>query len=229
MRPARHNMAIHLHQTGIGCLLSDDSGQLSSVSWPIRQRVCIMHCIACGNDMRLVETMRDDSMMVPGYVRQTLQCAHCHDIEHRLVFTGETQAPPSESAPAAEAAGRAFTSATAAVSDAELELDEGAALLQRAIAMVRSPTRSSNAGGLAAREPSAAAGPTGSLPVRRPPRRVVQIRHDPNYDAQYAAADATSGIVVLRHRDRARLWAMCNRLGWQVDDGSRSRREMMSR
>jgi hypothetical protein len=161
-----------------------------------------MRCISCGIEMRLVQVQRDDSMMVPGYARETLQCLHCNEVEHRLVFSCATQAQPADPAPAVEAALAPVTPTIALLSDAERELDEREALLRHAIAMVRSPAR--------------------SFPAKRAPRRVVQIRHDPSYEAEYAAADATSGVVVLRHQDRTRLWAMCDRLGWQVAEGSPS-------
>ena len=55
-------------------------------------------------------------------------------------------------------------------------------------------------------------------PKKSPPGRVVRIRHEVNEEDSYNAADAETGLVVLRHQDRARLRAMCNRLGWQVED-----------
>jgi len=87
----------------------------------------------------------------------------------------------------------------------EDDLDECEILLRRAIEMVRGSTRWSQ--------------PTRSLTDRMPGRslssRVVQIHHDRG-DAAYVATDAKSGLCVLRHRDRARLRAMCDRIGWQV-------------
>jgi uncharacterized protein YqiB (DUF1249 family) len=83
----------------------------------------------------------------------------------------------------------------------ESDVDEGEAMLQRAIAMVRSATTPSNA-----------------QARRSSPSRIVRIYHDARFDAAYAAQDTTSGLVVLRHQDSARLRAMCQRLGWQVTD-----------
>ena len=51
---------------------------------------------------------------------------------------------------------------------------------------------------------------------KSPPSRIVQISHHPSEEPAYAAADTTSGLVLLRHRDSAHLRAMCGRLGWQV-------------
>jgi hypothetical protein len=183
-----------------------------------------MRCISCGTEMRLVQVKRDDTMMVPGYARQTLQCVRCNEVEHRLVFNIDTQAQPPDPAPLSEAAAAPLAPANAALSDAEKELDEGEALLRRAIAMVRGPARvPDTANGPAGARPDRPAGLGNSFPAKRSARRrVVQIRHDPSYDAEYAAEDARSGVVVLRHRDRTRLWAMCDRLGWQVDEGTPS-------
>jgi len=45
---------------------------------------------------------------------------------------------------------------------------------------------------------------------------LFKIHHDPD-DAAYVAIDAKSGLSILRHQDRARLRAMCDRIGWQVE------------
>ena len=100
---------------------------------------------------------------------------------------------------------------SAAASEADPELDEGQAMLQRAIEMVRGATR----GGRTHTDSGIA--PPADMPAKRsPPGRVVEICHDPSFEAAYAAKDATSGLVVIRHQDSARLRAMCDRLGWQV-------------
>ncbi len=84
-----------------------------------------------------------------------------------------------------------------ALAEADGDLDECELLLKRAVALVRNRARRSR--------------------PRRLGRasRVVQIQHDPE-DATYFATDTKSGLSVLRHRDRARLLTMCDRLGWQV-------------
>jgi hypothetical protein len=101
----------------------------------------------------------------------------------------------------------------------EAELDEGEELLRRAIEMVRGPARSQAP---AAASDAAAPTPAPAKPAPRPPSRIVQIFHDPNFDAAYAAKDTTSGLVVIRHQDSARLRAMCERLGWRVVEGEAS-------
>jgi hypothetical protein len=57
----------------------------------------------CGEEMRLVQTVPDETMIVPGFEHHTFHCAACHDEERRLVFVREPKAlsPPiqTESAP----------------------------------------------------------------------------------------------------------------------------------
>ena len=54
--------------------------------------------------MRVVQVVPDESMIVPGYERHTLQCIGCNDVERRLVFSrGKTPvdnvpAPPTTDA-----------------------------------------------------------------------------------------------------------------------------------
>jgi hypothetical protein len=88
---------------------------------------------------------------------------------------------------------------------ADADLDEGEAMLRRAIEMVRSPDRSAKSR-------------TSISGKRSAPSRVVTLCHDSSFEAAYAAKDTTTGLVVIRHQDRARLRAMCERLGWQVLD-----------
>jgi hypothetical protein len=84
-------------------------------------------------------------------------------------------------------------------------------MLQRAIEMVRGATRGGR------NHTDSGIAPPADMPAKRsPPGRVVEICHDPSFEAAYAAKDATSGLVVIRHQDSARLRAMCDRLGWQV-------------
>jgi hypothetical protein len=46
---------------------------------------------------------------------------------------------------------------------------------------------------------------------------VVEIHYDA-VKARYAAKDSRTGLLILRHEDRARLTGMCERMGWQVLD-----------
>jgi hypothetical protein len=111
----------------------------------------------------------------------------------------------SEAAPVASAGSAAA---------AEAELDEGEEMLRRAIDMVRGAKRGRRSprihsdGGIAP--------PPDMRAKRSAPSRVVRICHDPSFEAAYAAKDATTGLVVIRHQDSARLRAMCDRLGWQI-------------
>jgi hypothetical protein len=100
------------------------------------------------------------------------------------------------------------------------EVDEAEEMLRRAIAMVRSPLRGTPVRGLTDGRPPVPADIASATRTRKV-NRVVQIRHDPSYEAAYAAKDTRSGLVVLRHQDSGRLRAMCERLGWQViEDGA---------
>lgn len=98
----------------------------------------------------------------------------------------------------------------------EKDLDECEALLRRAIEMVRGSTRSSQ------RETGVTDAESrpelrGSMRAEgsSTSRVVVQIHYDA-HKAKYAAKDSRSGLNVLRHEDRARLRAMCDRMGWHA-------------
>jgi hypothetical protein len=55
---------------------------------PVSGRVA-MRCMLCGAEMRLIEAVPDDTTMMSGYERHTLQCISCNDVERRLVFSRE--------------------------------------------------------------------------------------------------------------------------------------------
>ena len=103
---------------------------------------------------------------------------------------------------------------------ADDSVDEGEALLRRAIAMVRGSARGSQpTKGLIDGQqatPSALAGAMQSKKLLA--GRVVQIQRDPD-EPSYVAKDTKSGLSVLRHQDSARLRAIGDRIGWQVVDG----------
>jgi hypothetical protein len=60
-----------------------------------------MLCMGCGAEMRLVQAVADNTMMVPGYEHQTLMCPTCGEIERRLTFRQPTPwtAAPLDPAP----------------------------------------------------------------------------------------------------------------------------------
>jgi hypothetical protein len=124
---------------------------------------------------------------------------------------------PSAEAPPSPAPDEPAPVTGAATNDAPAP-DPGEILLQRAIALVRSPQRRSLAsGGIADDGPVAPAEAT--VPSRsKRPGRVVQIQRAPD-EAAYVALDTRSGLSVLRHADSTRLRAMCDRIGWQVVEG----------
>jgi len=57
--------------------------------------------------------------------------------------------------------------------------------------------------------------PSTTLAERPANHIVVQIHFDP-IKGRYVTRDTTSGLTFLGHQDRARLCAMCDRLGWHV-------------
>jgi hypothetical protein len=50
--------------------------------------------MVCGEEMRLVQTVPDETMSVPGFEHHVLNCPSCHDEERRLVFIRQPE-PPS--------------------------------------------------------------------------------------------------------------------------------------
>jgi len=63
-----------------------------------RERQAVPHCLACGEEMTLVETVPDNNMMIPGYEHQTHRCAACGFSESRFVF----KPPPHGTEPVQE-------------------------------------------------------------------------------------------------------------------------------
>jgi len=59
--------------------------------------------------------------------------------------------------------------------------------------------------------------------------RRVQIVEKPNETYSYAAVDQQTGEVPLRLSDRHALVALCQRLGWAVEEKSKSARETRPR
>jgi hypothetical protein len=169
----------------------------------------------------------------------------CQAVEHRLLFsrgnascsaawppsTPHTSAlplepvsvpktPPTSLRPAEPLS--VPTVSTLVSSETDNDLDECEALLRRAIEIVQGPTRSSlTKTNLIEARSAPLAKAVSSMRAERSPtsRIVVQIHHDPQ-KAKYVAKDTKSGLSVLRHQDSAWLRAMCDRMGWQVVDGT---------
>jgi hypothetical protein len=59
----------------------------------------------------------------------------------------------------------------------------------------------------------------------RPRKPVVVEIHYDAVKARYAAKDSRTGLLILRHEDRARLKGMCERMGWQVLDNEQQELE----
>src|SRR5215470_7079098 len=98
-----------------------------------------MRCMACGAEMRVVQVVPDDTLMVPGYERHTLQCSGCNDVEHRLVFNREAAERSAEAAEAGPtvAAPPVEPASVAANEPAANEPAAAPSAWQRAIAMFR--------------------------------------------------------------------------------------------
>ena len=184
--------------------------------------------------MRVLQIVRDDSMAVPGYEQQTLECESCHEREQRRVFRSEPAQPTEATGPEnglierveavsdRDAVGSPFDApmqpqmllSISSAPSPEPD-DDAQEMLRRAIEMVRGPRSGAPLRGLTDREPAMPCDLDADMREREF-SRVVQVRHDPTYEAAYAAKDMRTGLVVLRHKDILRLRAMCDRLGWQV-------------
>jgi hypothetical protein len=55
-----------------------------------------MRCLVCNTEMVLMEAVRADPTILPGFEHRTFLCPACHDIERRLVFAG-AKAPAAAS------------------------------------------------------------------------------------------------------------------------------------
>ena len=57
-----------------------------------------MRCMVCGAEMRLTQSVPDETMLVPGFEHHTLVCPSCQDEEQRLVFVRHSASlsPPIE-------------------------------------------------------------------------------------------------------------------------------------
>ena len=83
-----------------------------------------MRCMVCGTEMRLVQSVPDEAMLVPGFEHHVLSCPSCHDEERRLVFVAHS-APLSPGA-AIDETDRGLLDATlqpAGATEAEAEAD----------------------------------------------------------------------------------------------------------
>jgi hypothetical protein len=170
-----------------------------------------MRCIACGAKLTWTQSELHNITMVPRDEHYAFLCKDCDDRsppEGPLPTTEPEPVPPAPPASLRPAEPVSVPTTPLPSVPSGDDLDECEILLRRAIEMVRGSTRWSQ--------------PTRSITDRMPGRslssRVVQIHHDSS-DATYVATDVKSGLRVLRHRDRTRLRAMCDRIGWQVIEG----------
>jgi len=58
-----------------------------------------MRCMACGEEMRLIQAVADDSMAAPGFEQHLYRCPGCNDTEQRLAFVHPDDPAPRRLAP----------------------------------------------------------------------------------------------------------------------------------
>src|SRR6266852_5902748 len=161
-----------------------------------------MRCVACGAELRLIQSELDNITVVPSDKHCAFLCENCD----RPPVNPDGALPPTKPEPARSALAASLrpdepvsvSTTRPTLVPSEDDLDECEILLRRSTRWSQ-PTRSL----------------TDRMSGRSLLSRVVQIHHGPGH-ATYVATDAKSGLCVLRHRDRARLRAMCDRIGWQV-------------
>jgi len=149
----------------------------------------------------------DSAPLVPGDEQLRFLCSDC---DRPLLAGPDVALSPADAEPAMPVPAPVPATPPALV-PSESDLEECEVLLRRAIEMVRGSTRWSQP----------VRGLTDRMPGRSLTSRVVRVHHDP-VDDVYVATDPRSGLSVLRHRDRARLLAMCARIGWPVVDDAKS-------
>jgi hypothetical protein len=144
--------------------------------------------MVCGEEMRLVQTVPDETMVVPGFEHHILNCPYCHDEERRLVFI---HPPEALSAP---------------IEPEEVRRDFLEATLQ--------PLGETTAADGAPQEPgsitSARTTVIESPPLASPPHQSSKSR------SARAANSRIWGRKAALHR--ARWKALCDRLGLRVGD-----------
>jgi hypothetical protein len=92
-----------------------------------------MRCMACGAEMKVVQTVPDDTMMVAGFEYRTLQCSGCNEVERRLAFNRERASGGPETIAAAppvspaDATSQPTTADASAASDAPADASASAA------------------------------------------------------------------------------------------------------
>ena len=55
-----------------------------------------MLCLACGEEMRLIEVTKDTTMPVSGYEHHTWQCSACSTVEQRMTFSCQNTSTQTE-------------------------------------------------------------------------------------------------------------------------------------
>src|SRR5712691_1390396 len=98
-----------------------------------------MRCLVCGEEMRLMQVVEDNTMPVPGYEHHTWQCSACPEVERRLVFTREKTLaetvpvePTHSQPPAAELPRSAWAQALEKLRGTEADIRERTATARQA-------------------------------------------------------------------------------------------------
>lgn len=146
-----------------------------------------MRCMACGEEMRLVQAVPAEAMTVAGFEHHLFKCRGCNDTEQRLVFIrpgGEALRPTKN-----QEAQRDLPSVTLQP-DAEVASEE------------------SDAPQLASNTPS-----PGTVPVV-PETSATSVAPAPQTRSDPKAPTSASHRSVETHRER--LSALCARIGLQV-------------
>jgi hypothetical protein len=144
--------------------------------------------MVCGEEMRLVQSVPDETMIVPGFEHHTLNCPSCHDEERRLAFVRQPEplSPPFQ----VESIDRGFLKAT----------------LQ--------PVGETAAANSALQESSSVRA-AGTLPIERLPLASPAYRPSTSRTARAANSSVWDRRAALH---RARWKALCARLGLRVAD-----------
>jgi hypothetical protein len=163
---------------------------------------------AVSSDSGLRETDRDE----------------CENLLRRAIDLVRAPAGPSQGSPGAAQPDAGSIAVTAAIEpQGEPTVPRIAPKLVQGEAAARpgAASRDDPAAPASMAEPGPARPPQSASPVRAESpasRIVVQIEYDP-VKAKFVARNSTTGLLILRHEDRALLQAMCERVGWQVAHG----------
>jgi hypothetical protein len=152
--------------------------------------------MACGEEMRLVQAVADQTMAVPGFEQHLFRCPGCHDTERRLVFIH-----PDDPAPRVQP-----------ISEADLA----------AVSLQPEPASPGehDAPPVAQATPDEAAQATPAEPAEPPAPSRARLRLERKLASKGDPADAeqrpSAAWQQSVERHRTRWSALCERLGLQI-------------